>query len=181
MMPRAITNFVPLRQSRENDLKRRRTNSNRYLGHTVTEFSVKASANVFNEEKETDPKRIKARQTQIDYGKNTSGYDNYIKQIPKHKRTKGCPMTPDIHQQCSKRSWDGQIRSWRRTLHKYDPPQCEDEIVIHLSEEEESNTPREKSDESESRKEKRKSPPSDEEYEEYEIKYEKTSYVISYQ
>ena len=30
-------------------------------------------------------------------------------------------MTPDPYQVCSKRSWDGQIRKWRRLLHKYDP------------------------------------------------------------
>lgn len=30
-------------------------------------------------------------------------------------------MTPDPFQVCSKRSWDGQIRKWRRLLHKYDP------------------------------------------------------------
>jgi histone RNA hairpin-binding protein len=28
---------------------------------------------------------------------------------------------------CSKRSWDGQIRKWRRLLHEYDPPKGEDE------------------------------------------------------
>lgn len=42
-------------------------------------------------------------------------------------RTKAHPRTPDIRQVCSKRSWDGQIRKWRRLLHEYDPPKGEDE------------------------------------------------------
>ena len=29
---------------------------------------------------------------------------------------------------CSKRSWDGQIRKWRRLLHEFDPPKGEDEV-----------------------------------------------------
>lgn len=38
------------------------------------------------------------------------------------KRTKQHPKTPNKYQQCSKRSWDGQIRKWRRMLHAFDPP-----------------------------------------------------------
>jgi histone RNA hairpin-binding protein len=42
-------------------------------------------------------------------------------------RKKQDPCTPDIRQVCSKRSWDGQIRKWRRLLHEYDPPKADDE------------------------------------------------------
>lgn len=42
------------------------------------------------------------------------------------KRQKGDPQTPKIHQVCSKRSWDGQIKKWRRLLHQYDPPADEE-------------------------------------------------------
>ena len=31
------------------------------------------------------------------------------------------PVTPDIHQACSKRAFDGQVRKWRRMLHAWDP------------------------------------------------------------
>ena len=38
------------------------------------------------------------------------------------QRTRNDPWTPDKAKQCSTRAWQGQIRVWRRALHKYDPP-----------------------------------------------------------
>ena len=35
--------------------------------------------------------------------------------VPKH------PETPDVKQICSKRSFDGQVKKWRRELHFWDP------------------------------------------------------------
>eukprot|EP01121_Diplochlamys_sp_Union-15-3_P002501 TRINITY_DN1220_c0_g1_i2.p1 TRINITY_DN1220_c0_g1~~TRINITY_DN1220_c0_g1_i2.p1 ORF type:complete len:111 (+),score=17.62 TRINITY_DN1220_c0_g1_i2:555-887(+) len=70
--------------------------------------------------KETNPHRLEQRQKQIDYGYNTEGYRNYTTHIPKNKRKKGMLKTPDKLQKCSKRSWDGQIRKWRRQLHLWD-------------------------------------------------------------
>lgn len=32
------------------------------------------------------------------------------------------PQTPDVRTKCSKRCFDGLLRSWRRRLHRYDPP-----------------------------------------------------------
>jgi len=71
--------------------------------------------------KEGDDHRLNQRQKQIDYGKNTDGYTNYTALIPKDKRLKEHPRTPDKYQICSKRAWDGQVRKWRRQLHAYDP------------------------------------------------------------
>eukprot|EP01132_Coremiostelium_polycephalum_P009189 gene9189-11263_t len=71
--------------------------------------------------REQDPKRLQARQRQIDIGKMTDGYLNYLKSISKSKRKQSDPKTPNKNQICSKRSWDGQVRKWRRLLHKYDP------------------------------------------------------------
>ncbi len=70
---------------------------------------------------ESDEARLRARQKQIEYGKNTDGYRNYVAKVPKDQRVKGMPSTPDKYQKCSKRSWDGQVRKWRRQLHAYDP------------------------------------------------------------
>lgn len=73
-------------------------------------------------ERETCPKKLASRQKQIDYGKNTTGYALYTAQIPKNQRKRGDhPWTPNKLQICSKRSWDGQVRKWRRALHKFDP------------------------------------------------------------
>ena len=109
-----------------------------------------------------DPHRLQQRQKQIDYGKNTSGYERYIQLVPRSvsnqpvlhsccinrvsklqlfswscsplkqlvfvallrrwKRSKFDPKTPEKSKNCSTRSWQGQIRVWRRALHKWDPP-----------------------------------------------------------
>ncbi|CAM9747870.1 unnamed protein product, partial [Choristocarpus tenellus] len=37
----------------------------------------------FAGDKETDPRRLAQRQKQIDYGKNTLGYDIYVATVPK--------------------------------------------------------------------------------------------------
>eukprot|EP01006_Ploeotia_vitrea_P046648 TRINITY_DN67047_c9_g1_i1.p1 TRINITY_DN67047_c9_g1~~TRINITY_DN67047_c9_g1_i1.p1 ORF type:complete len:453 (+),score=68.76 TRINITY_DN67047_c9_g1_i1:29-1360(+) len=73
-------------------------------------------------EYEDDPHRLAQRQKQIMYGENTSGYHNFIKLLEKDQSLlKGClPVKPSINQKCSKRSWDGQVRKWRRALHMYD-------------------------------------------------------------
>ena len=92
-------------------------------------------------EYETDRNAIKRRQKQIDFGKNTTGYQAYLKAVPKFKRMRGDPQTPNKFIKYSRRSWDAQIRLWRRKLHIYDPPQTkftegeeEKEIDIDMTE-----------------------------------------------
>jgi len=85
-------------------------------------------------EREDDIKRLNSRQKQIDYGKNTVGYEKYLLEVPKNMRKKGDPKTPDKYQKCSKRSWDGQIKKWRRQLHQYDPTSNKDEIEVNPNE-----------------------------------------------
>ncbi|ORX55261.1 hypothetical protein BCR36DRAFT_410203 [Piromyces finnis] len=69
----------------------------------------------------SEERRLEQRQKQIEYGKNTIGYKIYTKVIKKEKRKKTDPWTPDKYTKCSKRCWDGMVRSWRRQLHNWDP------------------------------------------------------------
>jgi len=72
-----------------------------------------------------DDNRLKQRQKQIDYGYRTVGYLRYRLLVPKDKRQPEHPRTPRKTQPCSKRSWDGQLRKWRRELHRWDPDDLE--------------------------------------------------------
>ncbi|XP_055616309.1 histone RNA hairpin-binding protein [Toxorhynchites rutilus septentrionalis] len=70
---------------------------------------------------ENDLAVLERRQKQIDYGKNTLGYENYLNQIPKNQRTKNHPKTPPKHIKYSRRAWDGLVKVWRKKLHCFDP------------------------------------------------------------
>jgi hypothetical protein len=89
--------------------------------------SAKATVKTLADEKETDPHRLAQRQKQIDYGKNTIGYDRYCADVPRHKRRPGRhPMTPDKTKKVGKKVFDGMVRRWRQALHQYDPPELEE-------------------------------------------------------
>lgn len=45
--------------------------------------SSSSGVKLLSEEKETDPHRLAQRQKQIDYGKNTIGYDRYCAEVPR--------------------------------------------------------------------------------------------------
>lgn len=102
-------------------------------------------------ERETDPSIIARRQKQIDFGKNTIGYELYLENVPKyvlficlfiinilllflfsrHKRTKQHPKTPPKNLKFTRRAWDGLVKNWRVKLHCWDPDnKCNDDDTL---------------------------------------------------
>jgi hypothetical protein len=83
-------------------------------------------------ELEDDEHKIQQRLKQIGFGKSTKGYESYVTLVGKHLRERDNedhPVTPRANQKCSKRSWDGQLKKWRRQLHRWDnmlPQTCSD-------------------------------------------------------
>lgn len=60
-------------------------------------------------------RRLEQRRKMVSYGKNTAGYAEYLKQVPKEKRVKRSmetPMTPDYTLDIPNKRWQGQIRAW---------------------------------------------------------------------
>lgn len=98
--------------------------------------------------------KILKRRKMISYGKNTVGYDEYLKKIPKNKRKPRCPdhpVTPDATRDIPWKRFHGLVRSWRRALHKYDP---EDLLLPALAVPEKTNsTSKENNDKPKSLKE----------------------------
>ncbi|XP_055955941.1 histone RNA hairpin-binding protein-like isoform X2 [Patella vulgata] len=71
---------------------------------------------------EEDSATLMRRQKSIDYGKNTPGYASYLRQVKRYQRRKGHPCTPNKYVKTSRRSWDMQVKLWRRSLHQFDAP-----------------------------------------------------------
>jgi len=70
-------------------------------------------------EKEFDADVLARRQKQIDYGKNSIAYDNYVNKVPKDKRSFNLPRTPDKNLKYSRRQWDGLIKAWKLQIHSW--------------------------------------------------------------
>ena len=58
-------------------------------------------------------------QKQIDYGKVSVDYEEYVEEIPIEKRNRFHPRTPDKLQKTSRRSFDSQIKNWKIAIHKW--------------------------------------------------------------
>ncbi|CAI5724552.1 unnamed protein product [Peronospora destructor] len=112
------------------ELKRMRCVEDNLKDSGITLVTVKTLA----DEKETDAHRLAQRQKQIDYGKNTIGYDRYCAQVSKRQRRRGKhPMTPDKTMRIGKKGFDGIVRKWRQALHKYDPPEMTEVTKVPIS------------------------------------------------
>ena len=60
-------------------------------------------------------RRIQQRARMIMFGKNTAGYDEYVKQVPKESRRPRCmdhPATPDHTLDIPNRRWQGMVKAW---------------------------------------------------------------------
>jgi len=65
--------------------------------------------------------QINKRSQKLRKGKETLGYTNYLKVIPKRKRLIGKHQwTPNPKKRISQRRFEGKVRSWRRFLHQWD-------------------------------------------------------------
>ncbi|KAL5016785.1 hypothetical protein ScPMuIL_006374 [Solemya velum] len=122
----------------EVDNKEKSNNNTRLDQNNPTRFRRKLVLNRAQEDRngyvehETDKKILERRRKDIDYGKNTLAYDRYIEEVPRQMRTKGQPRTPMKDLKYSRRSWDQQIRLWRKALHTWDPPSLvEKETIDH--------------------------------------------------
>lgn len=49
----------------------------------------------------------------------------------KRKSPAAHPRTPDPYQDTSKRAFDGQIKAWRRSLHKWDNPDIRPDLIAY--------------------------------------------------
>ena len=60
-------------------------------------------------------RRMQQRRRMILLGKNTAGYEEYIKQVPKHKRrlrSMKHPATPDHQKDIPNKRWTGLVKAW---------------------------------------------------------------------
>jgi hypothetical protein len=88
----------------------------KFVSKTCSAASMEQS--VFNKLDPSVPeqkRRLEQRQKMVSYGKNTAGYAEYLKQVPKEKRIKRSmetPTTPDFTLDIPNKRWQGQIRAW---------------------------------------------------------------------
>jgi hypothetical protein len=64
---------------------------------------------------EIHARRIEQRRKMISLGKNTTGYAEYLKQVPKDKRRQRSmktPMTPEHKVDIPNKRWTGLVRAW---------------------------------------------------------------------
>ncbi|CAI4231384.1 unnamed protein product [Auanema sp. JU1783] len=68
----------------------------------------------------TDLIVLERRTKEIDRAKEKPVYNRYLNEVPKSKRVKGVhPKTPNKQINFSRRSWDAQIRMWKKSLYTW--------------------------------------------------------------
>lgn len=67
-------------------------------------------------------RQVNWRKKQVSIGKESSAYIAYSQSIPRNRRRKEHPQTPDPYDaRMSKRQYEGRIKAWRRALHDLYP------------------------------------------------------------
>uniref|UniRef100_A0A0N4Z9U7 SLBP_RNA_bind domain-containing protein n=1 Tax=Parastrongyloides trichosuri TaxID=131310 RepID=A0A0N4Z9U7_PARTI len=67
-----------------------------------------------------DPDTLVRRTKEIERAKEKPVYAEYLEAIPKHERVKGIhPKTPNKFINFSRRSWDSQVKLWKRSLYEF--------------------------------------------------------------
>jgi len=66
--------------------------------------------------------QVDRRLRQLSIGKQSWGYQNYVRAVPKNSRSWWHPITPDPLERISKRRFNGKVNVWRRKLHYWDAP-----------------------------------------------------------
>ncbi|KAK6733901.1 hypothetical protein RB195_017581 [Necator americanus] len=67
-----------------------------------------------------DQATLDRRTKEIERAKEKPVYARYLEEIPRHLRVKGIhPRTPNKHINFSRRSWDAQMKSWKRSLYDW--------------------------------------------------------------
>ncbi|KRY10638.1 Oocyte-specific histone RNA stem-loop-binding protein 2 [Trichinella patagoniensis] len=90
--------------------------SSRHLGQAQHYRKIRRPPALFA--KETDENIIARRTKDIQKGYNCEAYKHYLNAVPKDARIKGVhPVTPTKELKFSRRSWDAQVRLWRRNIH----------------------------------------------------------------
>ncbi|VDO36045.1 unnamed protein product [Brugia timori] len=59
------------------------------------------------------------RSKEIEKAKGKPVYAKYLAKVPRHARTKDMPKTPNKYISYSRRSWDKQVRVWKRRLYEW--------------------------------------------------------------
>ena len=96
------------------------------------EGSKGLSSSTMKGDTEEERRKIATRLKNITYGKNTRGYERYVGLVPKTDRAgySEHPRTPNPYEAISRRNWEGRIKTWRRELHKWDPPEEEEDLAL---------------------------------------------------
>eukprot|EP00916_Digyalum_oweni_P002498 GHVL01004592.1.p1 GENE.GHVL01004592.1~~GHVL01004592.1.p1 ORF type:complete len:280 (+),score=53.30 GHVL01004592.1:69-908(+) len=71
-----------------------------------------------NETVNQDAHKVQQRTRQIAYSMMDKCYQTYVRHIPREKREKHHPSTPDPRRKVSQRQWQEEFANWKRQLHK---------------------------------------------------------------